>query len=126
MLNFTCTLKEHELALKAKGRAQGPWALGPWAQGPGAWGPGARARGPWAQGPMGSWAMGPRACSIKKMMKMDPIRVAMPPHGLIFGGIEPYRLQEAFGSIPGAPGLRKRTTNDKKGNKNQIFPWILT
>ena len=46
-------------------------------------------------------------------MKMDTFRVAMPPHGLIFGGIEAYSLQEAFASVPGPPGPQKRTKNGK-------------
>ena len=46
-------------------------------------------------------------------MKMHPLRVAMPPHGLIFGGNEAYGLQDAFGSVPGPPGRQKRTQNEK-------------
>ena len=60
---------------------------------------------------------------IKKMMKMHPLRVAMPPHGLIFGGNEAYGLQDAFGSVPGPPGHQKRTNNGKKRQKS-IFPRI--
>ena len=83
----------------------GPWALGPWAHGPGAW----------AHVP------------IKKMMKMHPLRVAMPPHKLIFGGNEAYGLQDAFGSVPGPPGPQKRAKNIKKlikNRKNRCFPFF--
>ena len=52
-------------------------------------------------------------------MKIDPIRVAMPPHELIFGGNEAYGLQDAFGSVPGPPGRQKRTKNAKIGEKRQ-------
>ena len=44
---------------------------------------------------------------------MLPLRVAMPPHGLIFGGNEPYGLQDAFGSVPSPPGPQKRAKNVK-------------
>ena len=50
---------------------------------------------------------------VTEITKMGTIRVAMPPHGLIFGGIEAYHLQEAFGSIPGPPGLQKRPKTDQ-------------
>ena len=60
---------------------------------------------------------------IKKIMKMDPIRLAMPPHGLIFGGNEAYGLQDAFESVPGPPGRQKQTKNTKKVGKhvNKLF-----
>ena len=50
-------------------------------------------------------------------MKSDTYRVPMRPHGLIFGGIEAYHLQDAFGSVPGPPGPQKRAKNDKKRQK---------
>ena len=52
-------------------------------------------------------------------MKMHPLRVAMPPHGLIFGGNEAYGLQDAFGSVPGPPGPQKLAKNVKIGKKRQ-------
>ena len=51
-------------------------------------------------------------------MKSDMYRVPMRPHGLIFGGIEAYHLQDAFGSVPGPPGPQKRAKNAKKRVKN--------
>ena len=51
---------------------------------------------------------------VREITKMGTIRVAMPPHGLIFGGIEAYHLQEAFGSVPGLPGPQKHAKNVKK------------
>ena len=56
---------------------------------------------------------------VREMMKIDTFRVAMPPHGLIFGGIEAYSLQEAFASIPGPPGPQKRPKNVKKMQKRK-------
>ena len=50
-------------------------------------------------------------------MKSDTYRVPMRPHGLIFGGIEAYHLQDAFGSVPGPPGPQKWAKNGKKGSK---------
>ena len=58
---------------------------------------------------------------VREIMKMGTIRVAVPPHGLIFGGNEAYRLQEAFGSVPGPPGPQKLTKNVKK-RKNVTNP----
>ena len=58
-------------------------------------------------------------------MKMDTYRVPMRPHGLIFGGIEAYHPQDAFGSVPGPPGPQKRAKNGKKGSKTSktsFFP----
>ena len=53
LLNFTRSLKERELALKAKDRAHGPWIMGPLALGhghePWAQGSWAQVQGPWAQ-----------------------------------------------------------------------------
>ena len=46
-------------------------------------------------------------------MKMHPLRVAMPPHGLIFGANEAYGLQDAFGSVPGPPRPQKLAKNAK-------------
>ena len=67
--------------------------------------------GPWAHGPT---SLGP----IKKIIKIQPIWVAMPPHGLIFGGNEAHGLQDAFGSVPGREGPQKRDKNAKFDNKN--------
>ena len=55
-------------------------------------------------------------------MKTDTYRVPMPPHGLIFGGIEAFHLQDAFGSAPGPPGPQKNGQNRKKVVKNIAFP----
>ena len=41
-------------------------------------------------------------------MKTDTYWVPMPPHELIFGGIEAHHLQEAFGSVPRPPGPQKQ------------------
>ena len=43
---------------------------------------------------------------VKKVTKIDPIRVARPPYGLIFGANEAYGSQEAFGSVPGPQGIK--------------------
>ena len=51
-------------------------------------------------------------------MKMDTFPVTMPPHGLIFGGIEAYHLQEAFGSVPRPPGRQDGAKNKEKRKKN--------
>ena len=52
---------------------------------------------------------------------MYPLRVAMPPHGLIFGANEAYRLTDAFGSVPSPPGPQKRTKNIKIDPKPRNF-----
>ena len=131
-------------------RAHGPWAHGPWALGPWAHGPlGPWALGPWALGPKNGpkslstfltvwpqdwplnqpvvsnhqWSVTSRQTSrmVRKMMKMDPIRVLVRPHGPIFGGNEPHHLQEAFARAPGPPGPQKY----KKTSKIVKFPTIL-
>ena len=62
---------------------------------------------------------------------MHPLRVAMPPDGLIFEGNEAYSLQDAFRSVPGPPGLQTRAKNVKKCQKPQkrrffrIFPSVV-
>ena len=50
---------------------------------------------------------------------MRPLRVAMPPHGFMFGANEAYGLQAAFGSVPGPPGLQKRAQNADVDQKHQ-------
>ena len=54
---------------------------------------------------------------VREITKMGTIRVAMPPHGLIFGGIEAYHLQEAFEGVAGPPGPQKLTKNIKSGSE---------
>ena len=60
---------------------------------------------------------------VREITKMGTIRVAMPPHGLIFGGIEAYHLREAFGSVPGLQDLKngpKTTKNVKQRDKSDF------
>ena len=111
----------------------GPWVQGPrthWPMGPGPTGP--WAHGPWAHGPWahGPWAHGPSSHGpIKKIMKMHPLRIARPPHGLIFGGNEAYGLQDAFESVPGLPDLKNVPKSSKltKNLEKSIFAvfWSL-
>jgi len=56
---------------------------------------------------------------VKKVTKNYPIWVAMPPHGLIFGGNGASGLQDAFGSVPAPPGRQKRTKIAKVDEKRQ-------
>ena len=61
-------------------------------------------------------------------MKMHPLRVGMPPHGLIFGGNEAYGLQDAFGRVPGPPGPQKQaktTKNTKDVEKSISFSFFV-
>ena len=61
-------------------------------------------------------------------MKMHPLRVAMPPHELIFGGNEAYGLQDAFGSVPGPPGPEKQAKNaeiDQKRRKIDFCRFLV-
>ena len=43
---------------------------------------------------------------VKKIMKMDTIRVPMPPHGLIFGENEAYRLRKPLQAFPGLQDVK--------------------
>ena len=61
-------------------------------------------------------------------MKSDMYRVAMRLHGLIFGGIEAYHLQNAFGSVPVPPGPQKIVKNVKniKHKKTRFLYFLVT
>ena len=88
----------------AKALAPGHMSVGPW---------------PWIHGPRAHvlTGLGP----IKKMMKMDMIRVAMPPHKLTFGGHEAYGLFCTKMPLEVFPGLLDLKNGSKTLKSSNTF-----